>query len=173
MPARPSHPSRALAWLLLALGIATGGACASSSERWAEVTVHDLGYTNLYHAVLDLLEVEGFHVSRRQPGGGEILSEWLQGISTREVRGPARRRVHVQITAVDTDEDDDTDDEAYLVRLRVEEQVVRKGGFMSTGPRQEKDWEEFDDNFDDAEYLAAKIRALLDDFVRPPVEVTS
>jgi hypothetical protein len=172
MSARPLRSSRPITCVLLLWGLAFGSACASSSERWAEVPVHDLGYTNLYHAVLDLLEVEGFHVVQRDPGAGEILSDWLQGISTREVRGPARRRVHVEIEPIEIDDDDDEEDH-YLVRVRVEEQVVRRGGFMSSGPRDESDWEEFDDNFDDAEYLAAKIRALLDDFVRPPAEVTS
>ena len=49
----------------------------------------------------------------------------------------------------------------FRVALRVAEEVIRKGGLLATNVRAWDDWEEFDDNFDDAEYLMAKIQALV------------
>ena len=152
-------------WLLAAAALLLPG-CASNTERWAEVSVYELGYQNLYHAILDLLEVEGFHVVRRDPREGTIESEWLLGISRREVRGQSRRRCHVDIEAKGEGE--------YVVRIRVEEQVVRKAGLLGNAARfDEDDWEPFPDNFDDAEYLVYKVRALLSEYIDKPVEVTN
>jgi hypothetical protein len=139
----------------LALGPTTG--CASNTERWAEVSMKGLGYQNLYHSVLDMLELEGYRVGRSLPDAGVIETQWLRGVSRREVRGPSRRKAHLEIKH-------EEGARQYMVRIRVEEQIIRKGGMLSSGNHQEKDWEAFPDNFDDAEYLAAKLRALLADY---------
>jgi hypothetical protein len=141
--------------LALALGFTTG--CATTTQRWAEVNMQELGYQNLYASVLDMLEMEGYSVHKRLPDLGEIETEWLRGISRREVRGPSRSRVHVDINRAEGRRH-------YVVRIRVEEQIVRKGGMLSTGDHRESDWEPFPDNFEDAEYLAAKLRALLSEY---------
>jgi hypothetical protein len=49
----------------------------------------------------------------------------------------------------------------WVVRLRVAEEVIRKGGFLNRNVRESDDWEEYRDNFEDAELLAEKVRALL------------
>ena len=149
-----------MAALGLALATAVLPACASAREKWAHVPLQGLSYQNLYHAIIDLLEVEGVHVRIRNPGIGTVTSEWQQALSRREVRGPSRRKVHVKIVS-----DPDVDG-AYTVSLRVEEQIIRKGGLLSSGVRQDDDWEAFPDNYEDAEYFVAKIRALLGDYLR-------
>jgi len=162
---------RGLTPLLLALALlgplGVGPGCAASKERWADVGIEGLSFQNLYHSLIDLMEVEGFHVLHRNPGAGTFLTEWLPGISRREVRGPSRRRVHVRIEEIEDDTSTEEDEGAYLVNLRVEEQIIRKGGMLNTGMRPNDDWEAFPDNFDDAEYLVAKIRAMLADFALP------
>ncbi len=157
---RAAHPSK-WAWVLgLALSLSLAVGCASTRERWAEVTMHDLGYQNLYHSVLDLLELEGFYVILRLPDTGRIESEWFRGDSRREVRGPSRRKVHVEIERK-------KGERAYVVRLRVQEQIIRKGGMLAIDTRDESLWEDYPDSFGDAEFLAAKLGALLADYSRP------
>ncbi len=147
--------------LALAVLVPVLGACASVQHRWAEVTIHELSYQNIYSSVLDMLELEGFGVSRRLPDEGRIETEWFTGDSRREFRGPSRRRVHVEIRRKERDD-------GYVVRMRVQEQVVPKGGTLGGGQRfRESDWEDFPDSFEDAEYMAAKLRALLSKYTGP------
>ena len=136
---------------LLAVLLLTG--CSSVSERWAEAHFYDISYPSLYGVVVTTVDAEGFAVRDRDPQTAEIHSDWVYGTSMRVVRGPSRRRVHAELLPQGED--------AYLVRLRVEEQVVRKGGMLATNVRESENWEEFDDNYDDAEYLMAKVAALL------------
>ena len=141
---------RLLACLVL-LGLAS---CSSPSERWAEASFGGISYPSLYTAVLTTLDAEGFLVRERDPQTPELHSDWVYGTSQRNVRGPSRRRVHTEIT--------DEGGEIWRVRVRVEEQVVRKGGMLATNVRESENWEDYEDNFDDAEYLMAKISALLE-----------
>ena len=141
--------------LLALLGpvlIATAG-CSGTQERWAETHVNDVTYSVLYNLVLTTVDAEGFTVRKREPQSGRIESDWVYGTSQRSVRGPSRRKV---IAVIEPVEDND-----YRVSLRVAEEVIRKGGLLATNVRASDDWEEFDDNFDDAEYLMAKISALI------------
>jgi hypothetical protein len=140
---------------LLLLASAT---CAGAEHRWAEVRFHDITFTNLYHAVADMLDAEGYAVGVRNPGQGMIESEWQYGISLREIRGPARRKVFAHIEAGGAEQPGQ-----WVVRVRVAEEVIVKGGMMATDVRHSDDWEEHGDNYDEAELLAAKIRALLAD----------
>ena len=140
-----------LALLLPPLLAATG--CSSTPERWAETRVDDVTYSVLYNLVLTTIDAEGFTVRKREPQSGHIESDWVYGTSQRRVRGPSRRKVFAVIEPI---EDDD-----FRVALRVAEEVIRKGGLLATNVRASDDWEEFDDNFDDAEYLMAKIQALV------------
>ena len=149
--------SRVCLMLSLCLSFGFTSGCASTTQRWAEVNMQDVSYQNLYASVLDMLEMEGYFVRKRLPDLGEIETEWLRGISRREVRGPSRSRVHVDINRAEGRR-------RYVVRMRVEEQIVRKGGMLSAGEHRESDWESFPDNFEDAEYLAAKLRALLSEY---------
>lgn len=137
-------------WLSLA-------GCLGTPPLWAELTFDGLAYDNLWVVVIDLLDSEGFHVKVGDPGSGRIESEWLYGTSVREVRGPSRRKAMVQIS-------NRLDGPGWVVRLRVREEVIRKGGMRATQVRDSADWEEWHDNWDDAEFLAAKIRARLSSF---------
>jgi len=146
--------SRRLAPLLLLLLAAWPSAgCSATKERWAETTVHDVSYPVLYNLVLSTVDSEGFPVRRREPQAGRIESEWVYGTSQRLVRGPSRRKAFAVIEPL---KDDD-----FRVAVRVAEEVIRKGGMLATNVRESEDWEEYDDNFDDAEYLMAKIAALI------------
>lgn len=149
VPPRPAACAAAAVLLLGAL------ACAGPSERWAEVRFQDLSFTSLYTVVVDLLDAEGFDVRSRDPDTGTIESSWLYGTSRREVRGPSRRKALVRIEPGPND--------SWIVRVRVAEEVVRKAGLLATRVRESDDWEAIGDNFEDAEYLAAKMRALLID----------
>jgi hypothetical protein len=133
------------------------GACTSTPPLWAELAFDGLSYDNLWVVVIDLLDSEGFHIRTGDPGSGTIESAWLYGTSVREVRGPSRRKVVVEITR-------GTDTKGWVVRLRVPEEVIRKGGMRATELRDSDDWEEWHDNWDSTEYLAAKIRARLPDY---------
>jgi len=148
---RLAKPLLLLALLGPAL-LATAG-CTSTPERWAETHVNDVTYSVLYNLVLTTVDAEGFTVRKREPQSGRIESDWVYGTSQRSVRGPSRRKVFAVIEPL---EDDD-----FRVALRVAEEVIRKGGLLATNVRASDDWEEFDDNFDDAEYLMAKISALI------------
>jgi hypothetical protein len=137
--------------LLLVVLLLTG--CASQPERWAEAVFDDISYPALYGVLVTTVDAEGFAVRDRDPQTAEMHSEWVYGTSRRVVRGPARRRVHATIEELDV--------RSFRVRLRVEEEVVRKGGMLATNVRESENWEPFEDNFDDAEYLMAKMDALL------------
>lgn len=149
-------PGPRLTALLVALALA---GCSGPRERWAAFELQGLTFANLYLSVLDVLGAEGFPVKARDPGLGTIESEWLYGTAVREVFGPSRRRALVRIAPSPTREG------AFELRIRVAEEVIRKGGLRATRIRESGDWEPWDDNFDDAEYLAAKIRALLSEHV--------
>lgn len=152
----PASHRASLGLILAFVALLTAG-CASSKERWAEVRMQELSFQNLYSSVLDMLELEGYSVHMRLPDTGEIETAWLNGISKREVRGPSRRKVHVVI-------EPEEGPRLFVVRMRVEEQIIRKGGMLASGTNQDDDWEAFPDNFEDAEYLAAKLRALLSEY---------
>jgi hypothetical protein len=139
--------------LLLPLALLLLPACSALTERWAEATFHDLSYPSLYAVVLSTVDAEGYAVTQRDPQTAELHSDWIYGTSRSVVRGPSRRRVHARM--------EPAGEGAWRVRLRVEEQVIRKGGMLATNVRESENWEEFEDNFDDAEYLMAKIAALL------------
>ena len=138
------------------LGVSLSG-CLATPELWAEVSFDGLAYDNLWVVVIDLLDSEGFHVTAGDPGSGALESEWLYGTSVREVRGPSRRKAMVEIS-------ERLQSPGWKVRLRVREEVIRKGGMRATGLRESTDWEEWHDNWDDAEFLAAKMRARLSSY---------
>ncbi|MHC5212299.1 MAG: hypothetical protein ACYTG2_16400 [Planctomycetota bacterium] len=139
--------------LLAALTVAVHTGCASNSERWAEGSFPGVSYSVLYNVVLTTVDAEGFVVRYRDPQKGAFESEWVYGTSQRVVRGPSRRKVYARIVR--------EADDRYMVRLRVAEEVVRKGGLMAVGVRESEDWEPFEDNYEDAEYLMAKLVALV------------
>ena len=140
---------RFLPWLAL-LFLA---GCTAGSERWAEARFEGISYPSLYGVVLSTFDAEGYPVRERDPSVANMKSDWVYGTSMRMVRGPSRRRAHAELRSVAEGQ--------WLVRVRVEEEVVRKGGMMATNVRESENWEPFDDNFDDAEYLMAKIQALV------------
>ena len=141
--------------VLAALGLlcALAPGCASPGERWAEGAVAGVSYSVLYNVVLTTVDAEGFVVRYRDPQKGAFESEWVYGTSQRVVRGPSRRKVYARIEPVEGDR--------FLVRLRVVEEVIRKGGLMHVNVRESDDWEPFDDNYEDAEYLMARLMALI------------
>lgn len=146
-------------WLLVGLV-----ACAGTGERWAEVRFTDISYPNLYRSVADVLASEGFPSAVEDTSSGTLESEWQYGTSVREVRGPSRRKVHVLIEEAEPPPEgaEITGPVAqWVVRLRVAEEIIRKGGILARNIRQSDDWEEYRDKFEDAELLAEKIRALL------------
>jgi len=141
---------RFLPWLVLLLL----AGCASVNERWAEARFEGISYPSLYGVVLSTFDAEGYSVRERDPSAATLESDWVYGTSMRVVRGPSRRRAHAELKSVSEGQ--------WLVRVRVEEEVVRKGGMLATNVRESENWEDFEDNFDDAEYLMAKIAALLE-----------
>ena len=141
---------RLLPWLALLLL----AGCNVLNERWAEARFEGISYPSLYGVVLSTMDAEGYVVREREPSAASLESDWVYGTSLRQVRGPSRRRAHAEIKPVGQDQ--------WLVRVRVEEQVVRKGGMLATNVRESENWEDYEDNFDDAEYLMAKVAALLD-----------
>jgi hypothetical protein len=153
----PRRPARRLGLrpaLLPALLAATVlSACSSPTERWAEGGFPGISYSVLYNVVLTTVDAEGYTVRTRDPQKGSFESEWVYGTSQRVVRGPSRRKVYARI------EPDPV--EGYLVRLRVAEEVIRKGGMLAVNVRESDDWEGFEDNYEDAEYLMARLVALV------------
>jgi len=140
--------------LLVLLPALLAGGCASSKELWAEATYRNLSYSSLYGVVLTTIDAEGYPVRMRDPQRGSVETEWVYGMSNAVVRGPARRKVFATIEPLD-------DGTGYLVRMRVAEEVIPKGGILNMNPRESEDWESYKDNFDIAEYLMAKVAALL------------
>jgi hypothetical protein len=138
--------------LLLALLLSCG--CASSNERWAEAAYGGISYQNLYGVVQTTVDAEGYAARVRDVQKGRLESDWVYGNSNTVVRGPARRKVFAVIEPL-------PDEAGYLLRLRVAEEVIPRGGLLAMNPRASEDWEAFEDNFDAAEYLMAKIDALL------------
>jgi hypothetical protein len=143
---------RILALVALASLLATG--CSTTQERWAEAAYENLSFSSLYNVVVTTVHTEGYPVVKRDPGAGTIESDWVYGLSNSVVRGPARRKVFAEIEPLDGVD-------GYRVRLRVSEEVIPKGGLLATNPRASEGWEEWDDNFDIAEYLMTKIETLL------------
>jgi uncharacterized lipoprotein len=146
-------PSARAALLLLPLLLLLAAGCSTTQERWAETRVNGVGYSNLYNLVLSTIDAEGFTARKREPQTGHIESDWVYGTSQRMVRGPSRRKVFAVIEPLEGGD--------FRVAVRVAEEVIRKGGLLATNVRASEDWEEYDDNFDDAEYLMAKISALI------------
>lgn len=141
--------------LVAALTLLLLASCSSFSERWASAQFDQISYPALYQVTVTTLGAEGYIVRNFDAQSARVDSEWVYGTSQRTVRGPSRRRVHVEITPLEVDR-------SFLVRIRVEEEVIRKGGMLATQVRESDDWESFDDNYDDADYLIAKLAALLD-----------
>jgi len=128
--------------------------CSMAKERWAEAAYQKISYQNLYAVVQTTIDAEGFPARIRDVQKGRIESDWVYGNSNSKVRGPARRKVFAQINPL-------PDDAGYVVRLRVAEEVIPRGGLLEMSPRDSDKWEPFEDNYDSAEYLMAKIAALL------------
>jgi hypothetical protein len=146
---------RCFRWAPILLLASLATACSSVKEHWVESTYGNITFPSLYNVVLTTVDAEGYPVRNRNPGEGRIESEWVYGTSQRVVRGPSRRKVIAEIEPQPGD--------LLLVRLRVAEEVVRKGGMTAVNVRESEDWEPFEDNFDDAEYLMAKVAALLNE----------
>lgn len=143
-----------LAALLSMTGCVSVG---SPTERWVEQHFDEFSYGTLFNVVLTTVDAEGFPARVRNPDAGEIESDWVYGTSVRKLRGPSRRKAIVRISSVDGAEG------VYLVRLRVAEEVLRKGGLLAAGPQRAKedDWESFQDNVENAEFLMQKIVRLV------------
>src|SRR5262245_63250793 len=109
-------PMRFLPWLALLLL----AGCASVNERWAEARFEGISYPSLYGVVLSTFDAEGYPVRDRDPSVANLQSDWVYGTSMRMVRGPSRRRAHAELRSQAEGQ--------WVVRVRVEEQVVRKGG---------------------------------------------
>ena len=161
MASRPRPRLRSRAWLV-GLALLVVACSITEKRRWAEARFEGLSFSVLYASVADLFEAEGFDVTIRDASGGIVESEWAYGTSRREVRGPSRRKAIAEVEKLAPG--------VYVVRVRVAEEVIRKGGLLATKLRDSDDWETFPDNFEDAEYLAAKLRAMLDEH-QVPVEV--
>lgn len=140
--------------LVAALTLVFLAGCSSVNERWASATFEGISYLNLYGSMTTTVAAEGFDVSVADAQSARLDSEWTYGTSQRMVRGPSRRRVHGMIESAGPD--------IWTVRIRVEEEIIRKAGMLATEVRDSKDWESFEDNYDDAEYLMAKLSALLE-----------
>ena len=129
-------------------------ACASSpTDRWVERRFESLSNGAMYNLVLVSIDAEGYAPRVRNPDTGEIESIWVMGLSNRVVRGPTRRRVHALVRP--------HEEGGQLVRLRVETQIIRKGGLLAVNVRESEDWEAVPDDVDAAELLLAKIAALV------------
>jgi hypothetical protein len=160
MPAMSTRRAPALLVALsLALLLASLPGCAGRKKHWLSLEFDEITYANLYLSVIDVLDARGYGVSKRDPSLGQIESDWVYGTSVRQVFGPSRRKAVVEIEQIDSAAG------IYEVRVRVREEVIRKAGLRATHLRESDDWEEWEDSFDDAEHLAAMLRALLYDHV--------
>jgi hypothetical protein len=140
--------------LLAALTILLVTGCSSVNARWASAQFTGISYGALFGAVTTSIAGAGFAVGDADAQSAHVDTDWVYGTSQRVVRGPSRRRVHAVIEPVA--------DRTFNVRMRVEEEVIRKGGMLATEIRESKDWESFEDNYDDAEFMMAKLAALLE-----------
>jgi hypothetical protein len=140
--------------LVAALTLLLLASCSSFSERWATASFSNISYGALFSTVVNTLGNEGYSVRDVDAQTAKVQSEWVYGTSQRQVRGPSRRKAHAEFTPLGERE--------FQVRIRVEEQVIRKGGMLATQVRESDDWEAYEDNYDDADYLIAKVAALLD-----------
>ena len=140
---------------LLLLFVVLSPACESEKARWAALELNDISFADLYLSVIDVLDSHGYAVASRDPNAGTIESDWIYGTSVRQVFGPSRRKALVEVTPSPRGEG------SFSVRVRIREEVMRRLGLRATHIRESDDWEEWKDNFDEAEYLAAKLRALL------------
>ena len=155
---------RRLTTLLPLLACALLAACASPTERWAVLRFERLSYQNLFEQTADTIGGSGYRLLKLDASKGSMESDWQYGTSVREIRGPSRRKVFATIGAAD-------EAGVYEVRIRVEEQVIRRGGILARQVRESEDWEDWKDAYDEAEYLVARLGALLQDYrVRVTVE---
>jgi len=150
--------SRPLLFAGLLAAILLSG-CLSPSEtyaRWVQAPFDDISYPSLFGVVAATMGAEGYPIPAADIGDSGLKSEWAYGTSQRAVRGPSRKRVHVEIER--------QGERAFNVRLRVEEEVIRKRGLLATEVRESGDWEAYPDDIAEAEYMLAKLRAMLGDF---------
>lgn len=150
---------RTLVVIVLALCVA----CSGTRESWAELRFEGIGFGNLFRSVSDLLGAEGYPVWREDPVAGRIETEWKYGESVHEVRGPSRSKVFAHVAPGFVEKEGEPPRPVWVVRVRVAEEVIRKGGMLARNERESSAWEEYRDNFERAEFLAEKIRTLLAD----------
>lgn len=146
----------AFVFLLGVTSLSLSLACSTTPERWAVLTFERLSYQNLFEQVADTIDGSGYRIAKLDPSAGTLESDWQYGQAVREIRGPARRKVHAQLIAAK--------DGSFVVRVRVQEEVIRRGGLLATQIRQSEDWEEWKDDYDEAAYIAARLGALLQDY---------
>jgi len=141
-------------WIMaLVLVMATGPGCeVTPPAAWASMSFPDVTYSDIFSVVLTTLHGEGYLAKTRDAETGNIETDWLYGQSQAKVRGPSRRRVIVHI---------DPEGAGQVVRLRVVEEVIWKAGMRATNLRESDDWEIADDNFEEAEFLLARIRGVM------------
>lgn len=153
---RQITPARWAALPVLAL-LALTAACTLLNHtpvmhRWARTEFEGLSYTSVYSLVATTLDSEGWDVRERDIESGTLVTDWRHGPSHREFRGPTRLKVHAEIEPYDG---------GCRVGLRVQSEVLAKGGVLAYNPRESDDWEPVDDDFDRAEVLLARVRSLV------------
>ena len=124
--------------LVAALTLLLLASCSSFNERWASAQFDEISYPALFGVVVTTLGAEGYTVRDYDAQTAQVDSEWVYGTSQRSVRGPSRRRAHALIVQLA--------ERSFQVRIRVQEEVIRKGGMLATNVRDSDDWEEFEDN---------------------------
>ena len=151
---RPQSDARPTARLGLVALACVLGACAATQviQSWARTDFEGYSYSSVYSLVATTLDSEGWDVRERDIEAGTLVTDWRHGPSHREFRGPTRLKVHAEI-------------EPYPggchVGLRVEAEVLVKGGILAGDARNSDDWERVEDDFDRAEVLLARIRSLV------------
>ena len=154
-PARaPRRGVRLRPALALAALVALTTACNATpvTHRWARAEFDGYSYTSLYSLVATTLDSEGWDVRERDIESGTLITDWRHGPSHREFRGPTRLKVHAEIEPYEG---------GCRVGLRVEGEVLMKGGVLAHDPRGSDDWEPVEDDFERAEVLLARIRSLI------------